>query len=70
MEGTGEATGQTGTLDAARMANEASAGTLVLTHTGPNLARPGSLEKAVADISRIFDGKILFGQELMSYNLW
>jgi len=69
MEENGEASGQTGTRDAALMAKEAKAGKLVLTHTGPRLCLPGSKEKAVADISRIYSGEIVFGEELMCLNL-
>ena len=65
MDENGEAPGQTGTLDAARMAQEAGVGRLVLTHTGHHLCAPGSREKGVADIARIFTGEIVFGDELM-----
>ena len=65
MEENGEAPGQTGTLDAARMALEAGVGKLILTHTGPHLCAPGSREKGIADIARIYTGEIVFGDELM-----
>lgn len=70
MQGNGEAPGQTGTADAARMACEAGARTLILTHTGPRLCRPGSRERAVADIGADFGGEIIFGEELMVLDLW
>lgn len=70
MEDNGEAAGQTGTVDAGRMATDAGVETLVLIHTGPRLCEPGSKEKAIADISQVFDGKIIFGEELMRIRLW
>ena len=70
MDENGEAPGQTGTLDAARMAQEAGVKKLILTHTGPRLAEPGSRAKAVGDIAGIFHGEIIFGEELMRLALW
>lgn len=66
MEKNGEAPGQTGTLDAARMAQESGAKKLILTHTGPHLTKPGSKEKGIADIAHLYQGQIIFGEELMS----
>ena len=70
MEKNGEAPGQTGTLDAAKMALESGVKKLILTHTGPHLAKPGSREKGIGDIARIYQGEIVFGEELMSLVLW
>jgi ribonuclease Z len=70
MDANGESTGQTGTLDAARLADESGANTLVITHSLPSLCAPGSRERAIGDIARIFSGKIIFGEELKSYELW
>lgn len=70
MDANGEGPAQTGTLDAARMAVEATARMLILTHTGANICRTGSRERAVADISKIFNGTIIFGEELLSIPLW
>jgi ribonuclease Z len=70
MESNGEGPAQTGTIDAARMALEAGSKVLILTHTGANLCNPGSRERAIADISKIFPGTIIFGEELMSIRLW
>ena len=39
--------------------------TLVLTHTGSGLSQPESQAKAISDISQVYDGKIVFGEELM-----
>ena len=53
----------TGTIAAAELAKEAGVRRLILAHQGPNLDRPGSKEKAIADMARIFDGEIIFSEE-------
>jgi ribonuclease BN (tRNA processing enzyme) len=58
-----------GTTDAAVMARDAGAGRLILTHQGANLCRPGSKERGLAEISKIFDGEIIFAEELMVLDL-
>ncbi len=70
MAENGEAPAQTGTIDAANMARDAGAELLILTHTGPAICKPGSREKAIADIAAIYDGEIVFGEELMGVDLW
>lgn len=65
MDMNGEAPGQTGTLDAAKMAQEAGVKKLILTHTGPHLSEPSSREKGIRDIARIYQGEIIFGEELI-----
>jgi ribonuclease Z len=69
MDDNGEAPGQTGTVDAARMASRAGTRMLILTHTGPQLSRPGQREKGIADIARIYRGEIIFSEELMCVDL-
>jgi hypothetical protein len=63
MERNGEASRQTGTIDAASFAKDSRAKTLILAHLGARIAAPGSIEKAISDISRIFSGKIIVSQE-------
>lgn len=58
-----------GTLDAASMARDAGVGRLVVTHQGPNLVRPDSRERALADMTAIFAGEIVFGEEFMLLDL-
>jgi ribonuclease BN (tRNA processing enzyme) len=58
-----------GTIDAAEMAAGAGVQRLVITHQGPNLSRPGSREKAVADMASIFKGEIIFGEEFLALDL-
>ena len=61
--------GTTGTVDAARMAQRAGVERLVLVHSGPSFGAPGSHEKAVADIARIYDGEIIWAEELRSFEV-
>jgi ribonuclease Z len=58
-----------GTLDVANLAREADVKRLILTHPSPSLARPGSNEKAIVDISRVFRGEIIFGEESLVLDL-
>lgn len=69
MDTNGEGQGQTGTLDAARMAVAAGAKMLVLTHTGPRLCGQQVRQKALADIANVFKGRVIFGEELMAIPL-
>ena len=69
MNQNGESVGQCGTTGAARMAQEAGVKRLVLSHIGPHLSRHGPLEKGIGDVSKLYDGQILFAEELMSFEL-
>ena len=42
---------------------------LVLTHIYKPLDEPGSREKGIADVARVYGGEILFGEELAAYAL-
>ncbi len=55
-----------GTLDVARMARDCGVQTLVVAHTQPSISGPGAWEKVVGDIARIYEGRIIFAQELMT----
>ena len=65
MEQNGEFDGQCGTTGAARMAQEAGVKKLVLVHIGPHLSGHGPMEKGIGDIREIYDGEIIFSEELM-----
>jgi ribonuclease Z len=69
MVQSGENFGQCGTIGAAEMAREAGVKKLVLVHVGPHLASHGPMEKGIGDVGRIFDGEIIFAEELMSLRL-
>lgn len=64
MEAEGLSGGMTGTPSAAALAAQAGVRTLVLTHIGPNLDRPSVREKGLQDAASVFDGTIVFGEEL------
>lgn len=69
MVETGEAFGQCGTFGAAEMARDAGVKKLVLVHVGPHLASHGPMEKGIGDVRKIFDGELVFAEELMSLRL-
>ena len=69
MDENGEAAFQCGTTGAAKMAQEAGVKKLVLVHVGPHLSAPGPMEKGRRDISAIYDGEVLFSDELMSFQV-
>ena len=65
MDQNGESDGQCGTLGAAQLAQDAGVKKLVLVHVGPHLAGHGPMEKGIGDISRVYDGQVVFSEELM-----
>lgn len=65
----GEGPGEMGTLEAARVAEACGVGRLIINHTTPALARPGSRERAIGDIARRYRGEIVFAEELMALDL-
>ena len=69
MDANGEAGGQCGTTGAARMAQEAGVKKLVLTHMGPHLSQHGPLEKGIGDVKKLYDGGVVFAEELMSLDV-
>jgi ribonuclease Z len=69
MEAEGLSRGMTGTPSAARMAAEAGVRTLVLTHIAPRLDSPEVREEALRDAAAVFDGRIVFGEELETVDI-
>lgn len=69
MDADGESPGQCGTLGAARMAQAAGVKRLALVHIGPHLSQPGAREKGIGDVRRIYDGELLFTDELTHFDL-
>jgi ribonuclease BN (tRNA processing enzyme) len=51
--------------DLAELAQEAGVRNLVLTHMTEQFDRPGVRERVIADIGRIYDGNVMFGEDLM-----
>ena len=52
-------------IDVAHVARRAEVGTLVLTHMIPALDRPGVREAVIAEMSAIFPGRLVWGEDLM-----
>ena len=69
MDRNGEAPHQCGTTGAAEMAQAAGVKKLVLVHIGPNLSTHGVMEKGIGDIKRLYDGELVFSDELMSLDV-
>ena len=69
MDANGEYNRQCGTTGAARMAQAAGVRKLVLVHVGPHLSAHGSMERGIGEVSRTYDGEIVFSEELMRISL-
>ena len=69
MEESGEAPFQCGTTGAARLAQEAGVKKLVLVHVGPHLAGHVPMEKGIGDVKKLYDGDLIFSEELMSLDI-
>lgn len=52
-------------LDTAEVARRAGVRTLVLTHMLEQIDQPGMRERIIAEMSKIFDGTIIWGEDLM-----
>ena len=68
MVESGESPGQTGTLGAARLAAQAEAGSLILTHRGPNIGT-GIEEHGLAAMADIYPGAIYQADEGSTYGV-
>jgi len=69
MESNGESPFQCGTAGAAQMAQDAGVKRLALVHIGPHLAGQGPMEKGIGEIKKIYDGDVIFSDELMHLDL-
>jgi len=69
MEADGLSGGMTGTPSAATLAAQAGVRTLVLTHVGPHLDSPSVREQGLRDAAAVFDGRIVFGEELQTLDV-
>lgn len=58
-----------GHLDAARTAKLAGARTLVLVHITEQVERPGTRERVLHEAAQVFDGSIIFGEDLLTVPL-
>lgn len=69
IDGTPEGDYMSGTTSVARMAQAAGARRLVLTHQTRKFDPPGATERAVHEIREIYEGEIIWSQELQAINL-
>jgi ribonuclease BN (tRNA processing enzyme) len=56
-------------LDVAKIAADASVGTLVLTHIGPSIDRPDTLERLRFEMAEIYKGRIIWGEDLLTIDV-
>ncbi len=61
--------GQMGTTWAGELAQRAGVRRLVLTHIGPTFSLPGPREDGIADVAKVYDGEIIYSEELMTIGL-
>jgi hypothetical protein len=52
-----------------RFAQSSGAKSVVLVHMGHELTKPGHREKGIGDIAKVYDGRIIFSEELMTFPL-
>ena len=69
VDASGESAAVCGTVDAARMAQAAGVAKLVLIHVGRELDQTAAREKAIGDIEQVFDGDLVFSEELTTIDL-
>ncbi|MBI3456601.1 MAG: hypothetical protein HY002_12560 [Candidatus Rokubacteria bacterium] len=69
IDGTPEADYMCGSAAAARMAQDAGVRTLVLVHQSASLEVPGNMERALREIARVYDGRVIWGRELMALDV-
>ncbi|MBI64356.1 MAG: hypothetical protein CL778_03635 [Chloroflexi bacterium] len=69
MNKSGENIGQTGTIEAGKMAQKAGVKKLILVHMGPNISKHGPLEKGLGDIREVYSGEVIYAEELNSIDI-
>ena len=55
--------------DVAEVARRANVGALVLSHFTPHIDTPGTRERLIAEMSRIYPGPIIWGEDLMALSV-
>jgi ribonuclease BN (tRNA processing enzyme) len=58
-----------GHLDVAEVARKAEVAALVITHVSPLIDLPGTRERLIAEMSRIYTGPIIWGEDLMKLSV-
>ena len=61
--------GLCGTVEAGQLAQDAGVKKLVLVHIGHELARHVDMEKGLGDIARVYDGEVVFAEEMLSFEV-
>ena len=69
IDGTPEAEYMCGSTAAAEMAQAAGAKKLALVHQAPARDAPGQTERALRDISAAYDGQVIWGREMVSFEV-
>ena len=69
IDGTPEAEYMCGSTSAAKMAQAAGVRKLALVHQSPSIDEPGTAERALADIAAAYEGTVIWGRELMSFEV-
>jgi len=55
--------------DVAEVAHRAEVGALVLTHFTPHIDMPGTRERLISEMSKIYSGPIIWGEDLMTLSV-
>jgi len=55
--------------DVAEVARRAEVGALVLTHFTPHIDLPGTRERLISEISKVYGGPIIWGEDLMTLSV-
>ena len=58
-----------GHLDVAEVARRAEVGTLVITHVTPHIDMPGTRERLISEMAKIYGGPIIWGEDLMTLSV-
>ena len=58
-----------GSTAAGQLAQDAGAKRMVLVHQADPLNLPGGMERCISDISKVYDGEVVWGEELMAVDL-
>ena len=61
--------GSSGHLEIAECATRAGVATVILTHLQPAIDEPGARERVCGEMSAIYDGRIVIGEDLQVYEL-
>ena len=52
-----------------QLAEECDVKTLVTSHHGPTIDKDGTRERVIADVAKNYSGRLIWGEDLMSFEL-